>query len=1052
MVPLALAFVLTTLPQDPTNGALRPVHLRCERLREPLGIDAAQPLLSWRLEAVDPAARGLVQTAWQVCVASDAGQFDSGAADLWDSGKVESGSTIDAAYGGFSLRSNQRCFWRVRAWDQMGRPGPWSDVASWSMGLLSPADWQAQWIGHDAPLAARDRGADFVGATWIWSLDGDGQPRKRAVSFRGTWDLPAAWDTARLHLTVDDQFELWINGQPAGRSDGAADAWRRPLSLDAGRLLRPGRNVVAVAAHNAGGVGGVLGKLVLRVGAEERSFTTDARWRATAAAPEGWQRADFDDSAWSAATAAGVHPAQPWGRITTAPLFLPPVRVLSTSFPVAEPPRRATLYATALGLFDVELNGTKVGDEFFAPGWTDYEKRVHYRAYDATNAVRAGDNALAVHLADGWYSGYVGYGRARDHYGERTRARIQLVIEHADGSTQVVASGPDWRATTGPLREADFLMGEVCDRTFAPQPPVPVDVSEHPAPLQRHPGEPIRAIAELRPVSIAKVGDDTYVCDLGQNIAGFARLQVQGQRGQRITLRFAERLNPDGTLYTANLRAARATDVYVCAGTGVETWQPRFTFHGFQYVEVHGLRRAPGADTIRGIALSSDTPMGGEFHCSDPMVDKLVANIRWTQRMNFLDVPTDCPQRDERLGWTGDAQAYVRTATCLADVQSFFDKWLVDLADAQRSDGQFPMVAPLIVAEGDGGPAWADAGVICPWTIYDVCGDLRLLRRQYPSMVRFVEFCRARSTAELLPPEQFHCFGDWLHLGDPTPNEVIYTAYFAASARLVAKSAAALGETADAQKYEDLFLRVRAAFQRTYVEPDGQIRGHSQTGCVLALAFDLLDEERRQQAERHLLAHLAGRQWHLATGFVGTKDLMLVLDKIGRNDVAWRLLGNKDFPSWGFAIEHGATSIWERWDGWTPERGFQDPGMNSFAHYAFGAVGQWLFEVAAGLRNDEPGFRRILVRPVPGGAVTWVEAVRPTVHGDVASAWRFDGGDFVLDVVIPPNTTARVVLPTDDPASVRIDGAPAGAQPGVAVADDGLTVGSGKWQFRAKRR
>ncbi|MBM4062283.1 MAG: rhamnosidase [Planctomycetes bacterium] len=1055
MVPIALAFVLTTVPQDPAGGSLRPVGLRCEHLREPLGIEAAQPALSWRLEAVEPGARGLLQTAWQVVVASDAALLANGKADLWDSGKVESSSTLDCEYRGTALRSNQRCFWRVRAWDQQGRSGPWSEVASWSMGLLSPADWQAQWIGYDAPLAARERGADFAGATWLWSPDEKGQPRTGEVCFRGSWDLPANWDGARLLVTADDQCEVWVNGAAAGKSDGQPDAWRRPLVIDAGKLLRPGRNGIAVAARNTGGAGGVLAKLALRIGEKTQVFATDPTWRVAGTAVEGWQQPAFDDRSWPAAQGVGAYGAQPWGRIGAVPLFLPPVRVLGKSFAVREPPRRATLYASALGLYEVELNGRKVGDAFFAPGWTDYDKRVYYQAYDVTAAVRAGANALAVLLADGWHSGYVGYGHARDHYGERTRARVQLVLEHADGSTQVVASDGSWRASTGPLREADFLMGEVCDMTFAPGPPEPVVVSESKALLQRHPGEPVRAIAELRPVSIKQAGDDTWVCDLGQNVAGFARLQVQGRRGQRITLRFAERLNPDGTIYTTNLRSARATDVYVCAGTGVETWQPRFTFHGFQYVEVRGLGKAPEPGTITGVALSSDTPMGGEFACSDPMVDKLVSNIRWTQRMNFIDVPTDCPQRDERLGWTGDAQAYVRTATCLADVQAFFDKWLVDLADAQRGDGQFPMVAPLKVAGGDGGPAWADAGVICPWTIYDVYGDLRLLRRQYPSMVRFVEFCRARSTAELLPPPQFHCFGDWLHIGDPTPNEVIYTAYFAASSKLLAQSAAALGKAEDARKYEELFLRVRAAFQRAYVEADGKVRGHSQTGYVLALAFDLLDGERRAQAERHLLAHLEGRKWHLSTGFVGTKDLMLVLDKIGRDDVAWRLLGNKDFPSWGFTIEHGATSIWERWDGWTPERGFNDPGMNSFAHYAFGAVGQWLFEVAAGVRNEEPGFRRILVRPVPGGSVSWVKAVRPTVHGDVASAWRFEGDRFVLDVTIPPNTTARVVLPTGDPASVRVDGVVPGEVAGVVVdgaAGDGYVVGSGRWQFTAKRR
>lgn len=1048
MVFLALAFVLTPMPQEPPAGSLRPTHLRCEHQSEPLGIDIVQPMLSWRLEATDAKARGLSQSAWQVLVASDAQRLASGAGDLWDSGKVDGASTSDCEYHGVQLTSGQRCYWRVRAWDQAGHVGPWSDVASWSMGLLSPGDWQAQWIGYDAPLAERAKGPDLDGASWLWLADDKGQPVGGEVCFRGQWTVPAKWQKAQLCLTVDDQFELWINGEHVGKSDGRTDAWKQPAQFDVSALLRPGVNTLAVQAQNSGGAGGLIAKLVLQTDGGAVTLVSDGSWRAAAGANETWKKAQLDDRSWKPAQVVGAYGIAPWNRIEAVPLFLPPVRVLSKAFASATAPVRATLHASALGLYEVQLNGRKVGDALFTPGWTDYEKRVYYQTYDVTSAVREGDNSLTVLLADGWHSGYVGYGRKRDYYGDKIRARVQLELEFADGSVQVVASDGSWTATTATLREADFLMGEACDMTFTPPPPQPVVVSESPALMQHHPGDLVRVIAEIEPVSINKVGDDTYVLNLGQNIAGFARLSLMGRRGQRITLRFAERLNPDGTIYTDNLRMARCTDTYVCSGLGRESWQPRFTFHGFQYIEVQGLGRAPDQRTVTGIAVSSDTPMTGDFACSDSMVNKLVSNIRWTQRMNFIDIPTDCPQRDERLGWTGDAQAYIRTACCLADAQAFYTKWLVDLADSQRKDGQFPMVAPLKVAGGDGGPAWADAGVICPWSAYEVYGDRRLLRRQYPSMVRFVEFCKNRSTAELLPPEKFHCFGDWLNIDDPTPNEVIYSAYFAHCAHLVAKSAVALGETADAQHYDALWQRLRQVFQRAYCEPDGQIRGHSQTGYVLALAFDLLDGERKEQAKQHLISHLEGRKWHLSTGFVGTKDLMLVLDQIGRNDVAYRLLANKDFPSWGFEIANGATSIWERWNGWTPEQGFNDPGMNSFAHYAFGAVGQWLFEVAGGIRSSVPGFGRLLIAPQPGGDLTWARTKFVSVHGDVVTSWRYDGDRYVLDVTVPPNATALVRLPTDDAASVQVDG----VAPGALQKDGGFEIGSGRWQFSCKRR
>jgi hypothetical protein len=395
-----------------------------------------------------------------------------------------------------------------------------------------------------------------------------------------------------------------------------------------------------------------------------------------------------------------------------------------------------------------------------------------------------------------------------------------------------------------------------------------------------------------------------------------------------------------------------------------------------------------------------------------------VQNAYWTQRANFIDVPTDCPQRDERLGWTGDAQAYLRTATMLCDVQAFFRKWLVDLEDAQRADGQFPMVAPLKVAGGDGGPAWADAGVICPWTVWEVYGDRRDLARRYKSMSRFVEFTRARSTSELLPPEKFHCFGDWLNVDDPTPNEVIYSAYFVAAAQRMTWAARALGKTEEAAQYDELTKATVEAFRKAYVSDDGRIRGDSQTAYVLALAYDILEGEAVALASARLLEKLAERDWHLSTGFVGTKDLMLVLAKVGRNDVAYRLLENDTYPSWLFELEQGATSIWERWNGWTPDKGFEDPGMNSFAHYAFGAVVQWIMENVGGIRALTPGYANIQIRPQPGGHLIWAKTHYDSPRGPIETSWRIDGTRFLLDLTIPPSTYGRLYLPTSKPDSI----------------------------------
>jgi alpha-L-rhamnosidase len=838
--------------------------------------------------------------------------------------------------------------------------------------------------------------------------------------------------------------------------------------VDVAAHLALGNNVIAVEARNEGGPAGLLARLSAELDdGSLRELVSDAAWRASDAALPGWTERAFDDSAWAEAGARASYGEAPWGRLEEAALFLPPPRMLRKAFSARARPARATLYASALGLCELELNGERVGDELFTPGWTDYAKRVPYRAYDVTELVRAGENALGAWLADGWYSGYVGYGGRRDHYGERTRLLAQLVLEGADGGTEVVATDSSWRASTGPLLEADFLMGERYDaRLEQPGWSAPgfddsrwsaVDVGAEESPLLvAHPGPPVRVVAELVPKEAWSVAPDTWVLDLGQNIAGFARIAVRGERGQEVMLRHAERLTPERTLYTANLRGARAIDRYVCRGGGLERWQPRFTFHGFQYVEVAGLGRKPEPGDVVGLALTSDTPYVSELTTSEPALERLLENVRWTQRMNFIDVPTDCPQRDERLGWTGDAQVYARTAAWNADVQGFFAKWLVDLADAQREDGQFPMVAPLKVAGGDGGPAWADAGVICPWTMYAVYGDRRLLERAYPSMQRFLEFCERRSGEDLLPPQEFHCFGDWVAVGGDTPHEVIYTAYFARCARLMQLAAEALGRTADAARYARLFERVKAAFDAAYVDDEGLVRGDTQCAYALALSFELLDGERRARAARRLVADVERRGGHFSTGFVGTKDLLLALNAIGREDLAYRMLLARDYPSWLFPIAHGATSIWERWDGWTPEKGFQDPGMNSFAHYAFGSVGQWMFETIGGLGADEPGFAHLLLRPRPGGGLTYAHARHDSVRGRIELAWRLAGEALELEVLVPPNVGATLLLPTLTADEVTESGRPLAEVPGIrlrAATPDGVPVElvSGRYAFTCSR-
>lgn len=967
---------------------------------DPVGIGARVPRLSWKLKPV-AGKNDLEQTGYRVIVASNPSNLKKNVGDLWDSGEVRSSETFGIEYAGRALTSNLPAWWKVLVIDQDGQKSDWSNPGKWSMGLLSASDWKADWIGFDEPRESLKVADPFDGSKWIW-LSG-----AQTAVFETTYQVGSRITAARARVTADDQFELLINGQQVAKSSGNTDAWRKPALVDIKPNLAAGPCLIQVRATNTGGLAGLLAALEFEYADGRRDVVRSGPdWKAQGGAVQ----------------VVAEYGADPWGRVGEQALLLPPPRLLRKDFELRQSIKRAVLYGTAYGNFELHLNGRRVANEYFMPGWTEYGKRVYARGYDVTSLVKAGSNALGIVLADGWYSGYVGYGGRRDHYGTRLRAKAQLIVEYSDGSSEVVASTNDWKAATGPIQYSDFLMGEYYDAQLemtgwdAPGyderswHPVEIGTSEA-APVEPFVGQPVVEYAVLKPKTITNPAPDTYVLDLGQNLAGFARIRLKGQPGQKLVFRFAERLNPDGTMYTVNLRGAKATDTYICKGVGVEEWSPRFTFHGFQYIEVTGLGRKPKPNEIVGVAVSSDTPTVGKFESSDPMLNRLVSNAWWTQRMNFIDIPTDCPQRDERLGWTGDAQAYIYTASMLCDVQPFFTKWLTTLDDSQRADGQFPMVSPVKVAGDDGGPAWADAGVICPWTIYQIYGDKRQLAEHYPAMKRFVEFCRKRSTPDLLPPERFHAFGDWVAINAITPPQVIYQSYFAGSARIVAQAAKVLGYTADAAEYEYLYQRVRAAFQKAYVAVDGVVAGNTQCAYVLALAFDLLDSNLEAMAAKRLVDDIESRGWHLNTGFVGTRDIMHVLSKIGRDDVAFRLLHNKTFPSWGFTIANGATSIWERWDGWTPDKGFQDPGMNSFAHYAFGAIVGWMFAQPGGITPIEAGFGRVKIAPKIDRNLKWLKCSFDSVRGPIQCNWSLSRGRVRLDVSIPPNVRAEVHLP-----------------------------------------
>jgi alpha-L-rhamnosidase len=707
------------------------------------------------------------------------------------------------------------------------------------------------------------------------------------------------------------------------------------------------------------------------------------------------------------------------------------VRYLRKPFEIKSPIQRAVLYATALGLYEVHINGRRVGDHVLAPDWTDYRKRVRYQAYDVTSLLKHGDNALGALLANGWFSGHIGNG-GNAFFGKVPAFSAQLEVTYTDGHTDQIVTDASWRSQRSPILSSDFMLGEDYDArlevTGWDQPGL--DESnwvattvrdESSRKLEAQVMEPVREICELKPKSVTEPKPASWVYDLGQNMVGVVRLKVSAPAGTRITLRHAEMPNPDGTLYTKNLRGAASVDHYICKGTGTEIWAPRFTFHGFRYVEITGLTGRPKNDAITGIVIGSDCARTGEFGCSDPRINQLQSNIQWGQRGNYVSVPTDCPQRDERLGWMGDAQVFIRTAAYNADVAAFFTKWMVDVDDGQSSAGSFSDVNPNTMGGGSV-PAWGDAGVICPWTIYEVYGDKRILEQHLPAMTKWVDYLHLHSQSLIREKDRGNDYGDWLSIQADTPKELIGTAYFAYSTHLLAKSFRAVGRDDEADKYEKLFEEVKAAFQQRYVAADGRIKGNTQCVYAMALKFELLPEHLRPNAAQYLEQDIKAKGGHLSTGFVGVSYLLPVLTQAGKADVAYRLLLQDTFPSWLFSVKHGATTIWERWDGWTPEKGFQDPGMNSFNHYSLGSCGEYLFGGIGGIRPARPGFKSILIEPVIRGGLTWAKTSYDSIQGRIATTWKRDGKRLALVVVVPVNTTATVCLPAKDLASITESG------------------------------
>jgi len=1038
---------------------IRPVYLRCEYRVNPRGIDEPRPRLSWILKPSSPEARGEKQTAYRILVASTRENLAADRGDVWDTGEVESSSSVHVVYSGPPLTSGQECWWKVRVRDAGGRWSPWSEPAFWSMGLLKAEEWHGKWIGlkterPEEPSPLKD-------TNWIWFEEG-----KRGLAvppgdryFRRTFVLPEGRSIAKavLFLTADNSFTLFVNGKRRGRGSGFNQLFR----FDLRDQLHAGRNVLALAVTNAGATANPAGLIgILKVTFENGAplvLVTDGEWKSAKTASGKWTEPDYDDSSWTRVRVLGKYGIKPWGEIAKPENRELPARYLRREFEVGKGLRRAVAYVSGLGLFELEINGRKVGDQVLSPALSQYDKRVFYVTFRVDDLLRPGRNALGVILGNGRYFA------PRLNVPTKTvtfgfpKLLLELRLDYADGTSHIISTDESWKVTDrGPVRENNEYDGEIYDARLEmsgwSEPGFAAagwrQAEELPAPggvLRSQGAEPIRVIETLKPVTLTNPKPGVYIYDMGQNLVGWCRLKVRGPRGARVSVRHAERLTDEGTLYVDNLRSAKAMDVYILKGEGLEVYEPRFTYHGFRYVELRGYPGEPTLSSLEALVVHDDLQPAGSFSCSNRLLNRIHRNVRWGVRGNYRSIPTDCPQRDERQGWLGDRSAESRGEACFFDIAAFYSKWIDDIQDCQRPTGSVPDVAPSYWPLYNDNVTWPSSFIIIPGHIYEQYGDRRILARHFPAMKKWIDYMSGFMKDGIIAKDNY---GDWcvppeephlIHSRDParrTPGDFLATAYFYHDIRLMGRYARILGRADEAAAFEKKAREIRAAFNTRFFHPQkGYYANGSQTSCVLPLAFGLVEEKDRERLFAQLVERIEKRsRGHIGTGLIGAQWLMQVLTEHGRVDLAYRIASQTDYPSWGYMIERGATTIWELWNGDTA-----DPAMNSGNHVMLvGDLITWFYGDLAGIKTDyeHPGFERIIIRPRPVGDLTFVEAAR----------------DLKLEVTIPVGSEAVVYVPARSADRVTESGKSAGEAPGVTFLgfEKGYAlyrVGSGHYSF-----
>jgi alpha-L-rhamnosidase len=1043
-----------------------PVELRVDGLPAPLGIDDQAPRFSWQLHDPAPGAR---QTAYQILVASRADLLGEGKPDIWDSGRVDSGSSLNVGYSGKALSPSTRYFWQVKVWNAAGGPYAASQTGWWETGLLTEESWRAQWIGYETAEEAAVRQAP---ARWIVSPDSKAlAPEKSSeqhFAYRQAVTLEKPVKAAALYATGQDTVSAWINGAQVLTANPLPPykqmPWMKFVRADATGKLAQGANTLAIeVVHYGANPNGqivadappMIATLVVEyTDGSTASFATGTDWKSAIHAPEGWQQKDFDDSSWK--------PPIAWEQpgLAIHPWIPDSVKTLGRDFVTRQaagltPIKSARLYATALGAYEFFINGKRVSDQVLAPGWTDYREHVKYQTYDVTSLVRSGSNAIWAQLAPGWYETPLEWFQQPNNYGVTPPAlKSQLRIEYGDGSVEWVSTDTSWLAHRSYILHSEIYDGENQDLEHAPAlrsadyfdrsvSSKATTIDPKPVKIEAQDYQPIRVERTLTAKSMTEPKPHVYVYDFGQNFSGMERLRVSGPTGSKVTLRFAEIVNADGTIYIDNLRTAKATDTFILKGAGPEELTPHFTFHGFRYLEVTGLSAPLPTAAVTALVIHTAAPFTTKLSSGSPMINQLWSNIQWGQRSNFVGLPTDCPQRDERLGWMADAQVFWRAASYNMALAPFSRKFAEDMRGTQVGSPYFGIYSPGTSQPNMGsGAGWSDAGVIIPWTSWLQTGDTTIIDQNWAAMEKYLDAIDAHNPDGLWTNDSGTPFGDWLSPEGKTDNRLVATAYWAYDVTLMRQMALASNRSEDARKYERLFEKIRAAFDKQFVRDDGFISGadntpspfgeinnpkakshggDTQTSYVLALHMNLLPESLRAAAAKKLADKIEANHNLLGTGFLGTPYLLEVLTKAGYADLAYTLLLNTRYPSWGYMVTHGATTTWERWNG---DQMKADPSMNSYNHYAYGAVADWIYRYAAGVdaTNLDAGFHTVLLHPVFNAQLGNVSLDYDSVYGPIHSAWTVKGSAADWQLTLPANTTGRLNLTADEAAKYMLNG------------------------------